>query len=73
MASATKFSLSIVSPDLCEPVAKKRWLEVEVLFVFRELDDDFDRDWQANDRFDILCSIGSGAYATVYKAMIDGE
>ena len=72
MASRATSSLSIVSPDLCEPVAKKRRLEKEDLFAFEELDDDFDRDWQANDRFDILCSIGSGAYATVYKA-IDRE
>ena len=46
---------------------------MEVLFVFKELDDDFDQDWQANDWFDILCVIGSSAYATVYKVMIDGE
>ena len=42
---------------------------MEDLFAFEELDDDFDCDWQANDQFDILCSIGSSAYATVYKAI----
>ena len=56
-------------PDLCEPVAKKRWLEVEDLFGFKELDNDFNWHWQANNWFDILCSICSGAYATVYKVI----
>ena len=43
---------------------------MEDLFAFEELDNNFDRDWQANDQFDILRSIiGSGAYSTVYKAI----
>ena len=40
-ASTAISLLCIVSPDLCDLVAKKRWLEVEDLFAFEELDDDF--------------------------------
>ena len=72
MASTAIYPRSLLSLKFLRASDKKRRLEVEDLFAFEELDEDFDRDWQANNWFDILCSIDSGAYATVYKG-IDKE
>ena len=54
------------------PPAKRRRLEAEDLMAFEELDDNFEQEWQSNERFQVIRSIGRGAYATVYKA-IDKE